>query len=264
MRISKWKTDPATSRRMRMVRRRGTAPERRAEQALRTLRVRYRRNAATLPGTPDFAGVRHRWVVMVHGCFWHAHDGCARATHPTRNGDAWSSKLCANRRRDRLVRASLRRLGFAVLTVWECETLNAPLMIRRLGAFLTRTGVPIGSRSPVPARESKTLPTLDCRADLRTSLDSPEPEGRVPGSASERAGRLARTKPADQEASARRSAAPVPLLGVSLFVGGGIGDLSLRSAGLKCSVLRSCFLTGPLYTKPIFLKRGCVLVTFAS
>ncbi len=36
------------------------------------------------------------WAVFVHGCFWHRHPGCRRATTPSTRTDYWLPKLAGN------------------------------------------------------------------------------------------------------------------------------------------------------------------------
>lgn len=62
-----------------------------------------------------------RKIVFVHGCFWHGHD-CGRGFKPARNAEFWARKIESNRIRDRQHLRELRRLGWRVLVVWECET----------------------------------------------------------------------------------------------------------------------------------------------
>jgi DNA mismatch endonuclease (patch repair protein) len=73
-----------------------------------------------------------RLAVFVHGCFWHGHSGCVRATVPKRNRAFWIAKFQRNRERDRSVAAELRRLGFRVVTVWECEVDDPVSLARRV------------------------------------------------------------------------------------------------------------------------------------
>jgi DNA mismatch endonuclease (patch repair protein) len=113
--------DAATSARMALVRQRGTAAELEVRRALRGLGHHYRVRNRDLPGSPDVANRARRWAVFVHGCFWHRHDGCARTTTPKRNRSFWESKFVANQRRDRRAVSALRRLGYSVIIVWECE-----------------------------------------------------------------------------------------------------------------------------------------------
>ena len=129
-------TDSARSALMRRVRQHGTPGEKRVAAVCREIGLAYRLNVRTLPGTPDLANKTHRWAIFVHGCFWHRHEGCAKSTMPKRNAAFWQEKLAANRRRDRAKTQALRRLGFTVLTIWECETVDAARIRRRLRRML--------------------------------------------------------------------------------------------------------------------------------
>jgi DNA mismatch endonuclease (patch repair protein) len=83
------------------------------------------------------ANRRRGWAVFVHGCFWHAHAGCPRATLPKRNRQFWVDKLAANRRRDERSLRDLRQLGYRTLVVWECETgRRLPSLLRRFARRL--------------------------------------------------------------------------------------------------------------------------------
>jgi len=65
-----------------------------------------------------------QFAVFVDGCFWHS---CPRhATRPKNNRAFWQRKLAANRRRDRLVTLTLRRAGWRVVRVWECDLALRP------------------------------------------------------------------------------------------------------------------------------------------
>jgi DNA mismatch endonuclease (patch repair protein) len=131
--------DSARSDLMRRIRRSGTAAEEEVAIVLRALGLRYRRNVRTLPGSPDFANRSRGWVIFVHGCFWHRHKGCVRTTTPTRNRDFWLDKFRSNIKRDRRKTRLLRRMGFSVLTVWECEVHNRPGLVRRFSRLARRT-----------------------------------------------------------------------------------------------------------------------------
>src|SRR5690606_13635277 len=117
---------------MARVRQRGTAGELAVARILRELGVAYRLNVRALPGAPDFANRRKRWAIFVHGCYWHQHTGCAKATVPTRNRDFWVAKFVANRVRDARAVRELRRRGYRVLIIWECQTGNSALLRRKL------------------------------------------------------------------------------------------------------------------------------------
>ena len=86
---------------------------------------------------------RLRAVIFVHGCFWHRHGfgaartGCkyGRATPQTRAA-FWRAKFAGNIARDRRVRAALRREGWRVLVIWECQLRRPASVLRRLRRFL--------------------------------------------------------------------------------------------------------------------------------
>lgn len=99
-----------------------TAPELVVRSLLHRMGLRFRLHRKDLPGKPDIVLPRHRTVVFVHGCFWHRHSGCAFAYSPKSNIEFWSKKFASNVRRDRSARAALRREGWSVKTIWECET----------------------------------------------------------------------------------------------------------------------------------------------
>jgi DNA mismatch endonuclease (patch repair protein) len=86
----------------------------------------------SLPGSPDLANKKNRWVIFVNGCFWHQHRGCRKATKPKRNAAFWEEKFSANRRRDAFKIKALRVAGFRVAIIWECETLEPQKLQHRL------------------------------------------------------------------------------------------------------------------------------------
>jgi DNA mismatch endonuclease (patch repair protein) len=90
-------------------------------KALFALGYRYRLNVSDLPGKPDLVFAKHRTVIFVHGCFWHGHR-CKRGDRaPKSNTDYWRKKITRNKARDKENAAALKKLGWRVITVWECE-----------------------------------------------------------------------------------------------------------------------------------------------
>lgn len=130
------------SRIMRSVRQRGTAPELVVRRLLSDMGVRYRLNVSGLPGTPDLVNQARGFAVFVDGCFWHRHAGCSRATTPKANHKFWLSKFEANVARDRRNRLALRRLGYSVIVVWECEAAYPSRLAGRLRRLLSRGDSP--------------------------------------------------------------------------------------------------------------------------
>ena len=131
-------TDEATSARLGRIPQTGTKPELAVRRLVYSLGHRYRVANRDLPGSPDIANRSRRWAIFVHGCYWHRHPGCARATTPTRNRDFWLSKFDRNTERDREAISSLERVGFRVLVVWECDVAPGGLAVEPVRAFLGR------------------------------------------------------------------------------------------------------------------------------
>lgn len=137
-------TDPRTSSRMALVRQRDTAPELVVRALAHGLGLRYRTRNRDLPGSPDLANRARRWVIFVHGCFWHRHNGCRLASRPKSNAEFWEEKFAANVTRDRAARAALRRQGYAVLTVWECDSKSATEIVAIIAEFKARVDGKVG------------------------------------------------------------------------------------------------------------------------
>jgi len=127
-------TDAVRSKIMRANRAKDTGPEISLRKALHARGFRFRKNVKGLPGTPDVVLPRYRTVVFVHGCYWHHHAGCRRATIPKQNSGFWQEKFEANRRRDARNVEALLALGWRVGIVWECA--NTSEASASLAAFL--------------------------------------------------------------------------------------------------------------------------------
>lgn len=108
------------SRMMSGIRGRNTRPETRLRKALHARGLRYRLHVRSLPGTPDIVLPGFRAAIMVHGCFWHRHEGCRYATNPGTRTDFWQDKFRQNVERDRANEEALAAAGWRVATVWEC------------------------------------------------------------------------------------------------------------------------------------------------
>lgn len=145
-------TTRARSELMGRVRQHGTGAEQAVALRLRARGLSYRRNDRKLPGSPDFANRRAGFAIFVHGCFWHRHEGCDRATVPRRNRAFWLEKFDQNVARDLQNQTDLRALELDVLVVWECETSSAALIDEKLALFFRRTAA---HRSGVPASSGR-------------------------------------------------------------------------------------------------------------
>lgn len=77
-----------------------------------------------LPGKPDLVLTKYKTVIFVHGCFWHRHENCKRATTPKTRVEFWENKFSQNVERDEQIRQVLKTLGWNLIIIWECEVLN--------------------------------------------------------------------------------------------------------------------------------------------
>ena len=113
-----------------------------AADPLQTLRrrlhargLRFSLRASDLPGQPDLVLPKRRSVIFLRGCFWHGH-GCALDRSAARfHAGSWAEKIEANQAHDAQDRAALRKAGWQVETVWECEV-EQPAIIDALAARL--------------------------------------------------------------------------------------------------------------------------------
>jgi DNA mismatch endonuclease (patch repair protein) len=70
--------------------------------------------------------------MFVHGCFWHRHPGCPKASTPKSRVDYWQTKFDVNVARDARVADELARRGWRVETIWECECRDYDSLRQRL------------------------------------------------------------------------------------------------------------------------------------
>jgi DNA mismatch endonuclease (patch repair protein) len=124
------------SRQMSLVKSKNTKPELAARKLVFSMGYRYRLHGAGLPGKPDLVFARRKKVVFVHGCFWHRHAGCKKATTPASNMEYWLPKFARTVERDQQTLDSLQALGWSALVVWECELKDTDALAEKLRAFL--------------------------------------------------------------------------------------------------------------------------------
>ena len=127
---------PHRSALMAKIRGKNTRPELQVRRLLHRHGYRFRLHARDLPGRPDIVFRPRRKVVFVHGCFWHRHEGCSRATTPHTRVDYWTRKFEATRTRDAAALSALGALGWRSLVVWECQLNDENRLLAHLQRFL--------------------------------------------------------------------------------------------------------------------------------
>ena len=131
--------DPLTpaERRERMSRIRNvdTKPEMIVRRLVHGMGYRYRLHARDLPGVPDLVFRPRKKVIFVHGCFWHQH-GCCQYRQPRTKREFWIPKLAKNKARDAKVQRELRKLGWRIMVIWECQVKREAILRTRIKRFL--------------------------------------------------------------------------------------------------------------------------------
>lgn len=121
---------------MSRIRSRDTRPEMVVRSIVHRLGFRYRLHKKDLPGKPDLVLVRHRKIIDVHGCFFHMHNCPYGKVVPATNAEFWRTKRESNLNRDRRNVKLLKKRGWQVLVVWECQTRHPEILEKTLLNFL--------------------------------------------------------------------------------------------------------------------------------
>ena len=102
---------------------------------------------------------KYKTAIFINGCFWHRHEGCKYASTPATNSDFWKKKkFAANVERDARNYAELRKQGWNVLIIWECE-------VKELLRTKIIPGLPSRISSPYPTDDDlpESAPPHGCR-----------------------------------------------------------------------------------------------------
>ncbi|MBI2806053.1 MAG: DNA mismatch endonuclease Vsr [Planctomycetes bacterium] len=121
---------------MGLIRNKDTVPELVIRRLLHGMGYRFRLHGGALPGRPDIVLRRWKAVIFVHGCFWHRHKGCPKTRTPKSRIAFWEAKFDTNMKRDREAGRKLRRLGWRVLVIWECQLQKLDWLRSRIETFL--------------------------------------------------------------------------------------------------------------------------------
>ena len=117
---------------MASIKGRHTLPEKLVRRCLRKLGIRFRGNVKRLPGSPDMVIREQKKAIFVHGCFWHGHKGCSRSARPETNRTFWDKKIDGNMARDRRNLRELKKIGWSVFIIWQCQTKDETALLRYL------------------------------------------------------------------------------------------------------------------------------------
>jgi len=115
-----------------------TKPEVLVRSMLHRAGYRFRKNVSTLPGKPDIVLPKYKTVIFVHGCFWHQHNKCRAGHMPATNKVFWKRKFERNAANDKKRTCDLKKLGWKVIVVWECQLKNPNKLVRHLLNLLAK------------------------------------------------------------------------------------------------------------------------------
>lgn len=204
------------SQMMARVRSKDTKPEMAVRRACHALGLRFRLHRKDLPGSPDLIFPRWNMALFVHGCFWHRHAHCSRASMPASNVEFWRTKFRRNERRDQAAARALGQLGWRVHVIWECEATKNDVLKAKLAKAFTGLEDEAGSETLEPP-------------SLPQALDKQSSNGRDQEK-QPRGVQCAEGEPLG--GSLRNGRNGPPLNCVDLFAGAGGFSLAAQEAGL--------------------------------
>ncbi|RYG16206.1 MAG: DNA mismatch endonuclease Vsr [Chitinophagaceae bacterium] len=112
---------------MSRIRSKDTKPELLVRKFLHKNGFRYRLHVKDMPGKPDIVLPKYKTVIFIHGCFWHGHEGCKKATLPTTRAEWWDAKIKGNIVNDTKAEGLLKQAGWKIITIWQCDLKKSAL-----------------------------------------------------------------------------------------------------------------------------------------
>jgi len=106
---------------MSRIRATNTKPELLVRKFLHAQGFRYKLHDKTIPGKPDLVLPKYKTVIFIHGCFWHGHIDCKYFVVPKTRTDWWLNKINTNRSNDTKAIKALKKEGWKIITIWECD-----------------------------------------------------------------------------------------------------------------------------------------------
>ena len=114
------------------IRSKNTKPEIIVRRILSKFGLRYRLHNSKLPGKPDIIISRAKAIIFINGCFWHQHKNCKKQAIPKSNKAYWEKKLQRNIEKQKQDVKALKKLGWKVYKIWECQTSDESKLSHRL------------------------------------------------------------------------------------------------------------------------------------
>lgn len=122
---------------MSKIRSKNTRAEILVFKELQKRKIYFQKHYKCAAGNPDIALPRKKKAVFIDGDFWHGYQFSKQKKRLPKK--YWLEKIENNIKRDKRVRAKLKREGWQVLRVWEHEILkNFDKMIDKIIEFLNK------------------------------------------------------------------------------------------------------------------------------
>jgi DNA mismatch endonuclease (patch repair protein) len=114
----------------------GTSPELFIRKIISSLGYRCSLHRKNLPGCPDIIFPKRKKVIFINGCFWHRHSCKKGRSMPATRKKFWQQKFDETIKRDKKNKRELKKLGWKVLVIWECQIKKPEKLISKISKFL--------------------------------------------------------------------------------------------------------------------------------
>ncbi|MGA2915455.1 MAG: very short patch repair endonuclease [Sedimentisphaerales bacterium] len=113
-----------------------TIPEVFIRKVTNSLGYRYSLHRKKLPGCPDMVFPKRKKVIFINGCFWHRHTCKKGRSMPATRKKFWQQKFKRTIERDKKNKNELKKLGWKILVIWECQIKNRQKIIDKISNFM--------------------------------------------------------------------------------------------------------------------------------
>jgi DNA mismatch endonuclease (patch repair protein) len=121
---------------MTKIKGKNTKPEIIVRKILSKLGTRYRLHNSELAGKPDIVIAKTKKIIFINGCFWHQHKNCKKQAMPKVNRRYWEPKLQGNIEKQVQDIKLLKKQGWKVYKIWECQTNDEDKLTQKISKIL--------------------------------------------------------------------------------------------------------------------------------
>ena len=118
------------------IKAKNTKPEIAVRKILSKFGARFRLHNSKLAGKPDIVMMKAKKIIFINGCFWHQHKNCKKQAIPKANKKYWEPKLQRNIEKQTQDIKLLRKQGWKVYKIWECQTKDENRLTQKISKIL--------------------------------------------------------------------------------------------------------------------------------